>query len=118
MVLRKCKEGQLYGITYVDHKTQCVFNGSTLGKEFSAKEVLERCQANNTNNEKHYQKSILISAKNIMNVESQDYLKNNPIDILLRIENTNDYIPNNLNKTRKEFKEESNKKQCVDYFQT
>ena len=41
VVLRKSKDGQLYGITYVDHTTQCVFNGSSLGKEFSAKGILE-----------------------------------------------------------------------------
>jgi|GEM_PF-2674385 len=34
-VFRKSKDGQLYGITYVDHKTQCVFNGCSLGKKFS-----------------------------------------------------------------------------------
>ena len=29
-------EGRLYGITYVDHETRCVFNGSDLGKGYSA----------------------------------------------------------------------------------
>lgn len=42
-VLRENKEGFVYGITYVDHKTKCVFNGSELGKEFGAKMILERC---------------------------------------------------------------------------
>ena len=31
----------IYGLTYVDHKTKTVFNGSDLGKEFSAKAILE-----------------------------------------------------------------------------
>jgi len=53
MVLRKSKDGQLYGITYVDHKMQCVFNGSTLGKEFSAKGFLERCELSISYYEKH-----------------------------------------------------------------
>ncbi len=43
VVLRCSKEGYLYGITYVDFKTRCVFNGSDLGKEYSAKGLLERC---------------------------------------------------------------------------
>ncbi len=37
------KEGVIYGLTYVDHKTKCVFNGSDLGKQYSAKGILERC---------------------------------------------------------------------------
>ena len=42
-VLRKSEEGILYGITYVDHTTKCVFNGSSLGKQYSAKAIQERC---------------------------------------------------------------------------
>ncbi|MFV8343589.1 relaxase/mobilization nuclease domain-containing protein [Flavobacterium sp. XS2P39] len=42
-VFRKNNEGLLYGITYVDHTTKCVFNGSTLGKQYSAKAIQERC---------------------------------------------------------------------------
>ena len=42
-VLRKSKEGLIYGITYVDHKTKTVFNGSDLGREYSAKAILEAC---------------------------------------------------------------------------
>jgi hypothetical protein len=42
-VFRKSEEGMLYGITYVDHTTKCVFNGSTLGKQYSAKAIQERC---------------------------------------------------------------------------
>ncbi len=40
---RLSNEGQLYGITYVDHTTKCVFNGSILGKAYSAKGLQERC---------------------------------------------------------------------------
>lgn len=42
-VLRKSNEGLLYGITYVDHATKCVFNGSVLGKSYSAKAIQQRC---------------------------------------------------------------------------
>ncbi len=44
VVLRKGKDNVIYGITYVDHKTKCVFNGSDLGKQYSAKAVLEKYQ--------------------------------------------------------------------------
>jgi|SRR6218665_374786 len=42
-ILQQNKDGFIYGITYVDHHTKCVFNGSDLGKQYSAKTILERC---------------------------------------------------------------------------
>ena len=44
MILRRSENGQLYGITYLDHRTKCVFNGSSLGKQYSAKAISERCK--------------------------------------------------------------------------
>ncbi|WP_245916992.1 relaxase/mobilization nuclease domain-containing protein [Mucilaginibacter yixingensis] len=44
VVVRRGKDGVIYGMTYVDHKNKVVFNGSELGKAYSAKAVLERCQ--------------------------------------------------------------------------
>jgi hypothetical protein len=43
VVIRKNKDGVIYGVTYVDHRQKAVFNGSDLGKGYSAKAVLERC---------------------------------------------------------------------------
>ena len=42
MVQRRNSQGFLYGLTYVDHKTGAIFNGSALGKSYSAKEMQER----------------------------------------------------------------------------
>jgi hypothetical protein len=42
-VLRKNDTGLIYGITYVDHRSKSVFNGSMLGKNYSAKAIQERC---------------------------------------------------------------------------
>jgi len=42
-VLRQNSDGIIYGITYVDHKTRGVFNGSHLGKQYSANAILQRC---------------------------------------------------------------------------
>lgn len=33
---RENEKGRLYGITFVDHRSKCIFNGSDLGKEYSA----------------------------------------------------------------------------------
>jgi hypothetical protein len=43
VVVRRNEQGLLYGLTYIDHNTKSIFNGSDLGKEYSAKRILERC---------------------------------------------------------------------------
>ncbi len=43
VVLRENSDGIIYGITYVDHRNKCVFNGRPLGPDYSAKAILERC---------------------------------------------------------------------------
>jgi len=40
--LRQTERGNIYGITYIDHINKTVFNGSDIGKEYSAKALLER----------------------------------------------------------------------------
>lgn len=48
-VKRENQEGRLYGITFVDHRTKCVFNGSALGKKYSANRLLDRIGINQKN---------------------------------------------------------------------
>jgi len=43
MIKRLSTEGSLYGLTYVDHITKHVCNGSELGKEFSAVAISKNC---------------------------------------------------------------------------
>ncbi|TXJ28074.1 MAG: relaxase [Chitinophagaceae bacterium] len=47
LVARINDAGQLYGVTYVDNEKRCVFNGSELGKNYSANEIRRRCAGNN-----------------------------------------------------------------------
>lgn len=42
LVIRRNDQGRVYGMTYIDHEKKTVFNGSDLGKEYSAKRMLER----------------------------------------------------------------------------
>ena len=40
-VLRLTDEGRIYGVTFIDHRTGCVLNGSRMGKELSANTLQE-----------------------------------------------------------------------------
>lgn len=42
IVMRRNDQDRIYGVTFIDHNNQCVFNGSRLGKEFSANVFNER----------------------------------------------------------------------------
>ena len=40
-VFRYTEEGRIYGVTFIDHRTGCVLNGSRMGKELSANALQE-----------------------------------------------------------------------------
>lgn len=46
-VLRENEKGFVYGITFIDHRTKVVFNGSDLGKTYSASGIKERIEKAN-----------------------------------------------------------------------
>lgn len=41
-VVRQNEHGRIYGLTFIDNKTKCVFNGSALGKQYSAQGIQNR----------------------------------------------------------------------------
>jgi hypothetical protein len=43
LILRQNDKGIIYGLTYIDHQTKCVFNGSDLGKQYSSHAIQQRC---------------------------------------------------------------------------
>ncbi len=102
-ILRKSSEGKLYGITFIDFKTQSVINGSTLGKEFSAKGIQVSCAMNILALERKHQNFILTNSGNIQDPELRKYIKENLSDILMRGEIVNDYVS-------KEFKQKKKKR--------
>lgn len=110
-VFRKSAEGQLYGITYVDHTTKNVFNGSSLGKEYSAKAIEERCGLKIAVEERNNQIHQKIPSTELL-IEDLQYQKDyltipnlvKTLDLLMRSEYSSDYVPNQLKKKRSKKK--------------
>jgi len=46
VIARHSNDGSIYGMTFIDHQNKCVFNGSDLGRQYSAKAIQERCTIN------------------------------------------------------------------------
>jgi hypothetical protein len=65
-VLRQNEEGRLYGIAFVDNQNKCVFNGSGIGKGYSAAALQNRLTSSaNENLIKHDEKDPASSAGNL-----------------------------------------------------
>ncbi|UAB86052.1 relaxase/mobilization nuclease domain-containing protein [Zunongwangia sp. SCSIO 43204] len=120
IVLRQNVNGILYGITYVDHQTKCVFNGSALGKAYSAKAIQERCLPEGVSGQdllRHPdpKQTIGLQPQTIAEAETKETDKEvqsatiptgkeNVLEVLTQAENTSDYLPNQLKKKRKKKK--------------
>lgn len=104
-VVRQNADGVIYGITYVDHRTKCVFNGSAIGKPYSAKGILERCgEANEHLSQKPDfvkqppSKTYLPEEQAMAPVAQQNEGDNELLETLLQPEHTSGYVPHQLTK--------------------
>jgi hypothetical protein len=73
-IFRIGANGQAFGITYVDHRNKTVFNGSDLGKAYSAKAILDAIGQSNPT-QKVTGKSIKTSKISLKPVEKTDTLQ-------------------------------------------
>jgi hypothetical protein len=108
-VFRKSTEGLLYGITYVDHTTKNVFNGSSLGKLYSAKAIEERCGLKVAGEEKRNQIYEKLPSKELLidDLQHQKDILTIPdlvkiLEMLTQAEYFSDYLPHHLKKQKKE----------------
>ncbi|AFD05330.1 relaxase/mobilization nuclease domain-containing protein [Solitalea canadensis] len=114
--LRQNKEGMIYGITFVDHQTKCVFNGSDLGKNYSTARIIERCslQQNFSKNQTiSTSDNSLLSLKkdssiqpefNHIDHQRQPFMnidESKLLDILLLPTSSTDYLPHALKGNKK-----------------
>jgi Relaxase/Mobilisation nuclease domain len=108
-VLRQNQEGIIYGITYIDHRTKSVFNGSALGKPYSANGIQERCNSHGSpveivkgskgaGEEKKQSEKQLISQPLEKEKSAAD---NNLLETLINPKEGFDYVPWQLKKSKR-----------------
>ncbi|RTY77471.1 relaxase [Flavobacterium sp. LS1P28] len=126
-VFRKNAEGLLYGITYVDHTTKCVFNGSKLDKQYSAKAIQERCESispveqkmGSSDSEKlqgitsqtpNYKINTTSFGDDFQNTKSvgSDLVMGQLLDMLTQSEQVANYVPYQLKGKKKKRRGQSN----------
>lgn len=123
--LRQNDAGLIYGITYVDHQTKCVFNGSALGKRYSAKAIQERCLIKEVPGQDLHslhpvrKPSIGLQSPATAATETRDsenapqHFQHNQssnaiLDSLLQVEKPADYVPGQLKKKSRKKKKRKN----------
>jgi len=107
LVIRQNDNGIIYGLTYIDHNTKCVFNGSDIGKEYSAKCILEKCgikqltpdQDKSIQSETLPEKKELFPDSELQQEHIQDSSK--LLDILMEAKEEYNYLPYELKKQKK-----------------
>jgi len=109
-VIKQNKDGYIYGVTFIDHHTKCVFNGSDLGKQYSAASLLERCgeaqrpvQRFSENQSKDIDRNLNSQNSHKHNHGIDEYPNNAPniLTELISPEQTNNYIPFQLKKVKR-----------------
>jgi hypothetical protein len=112
-VLRQNEDGLFYGITFIDHQTKAVFNGSDLGKQYSAKGIAERCKGgkeseNRNQNTQTQDIDSVITAGLRKQADTvipagltKDTANNTVLDDLLKVEYGADYLPGQWKKKRR-----------------
>ncbi|WP_199119928.1 relaxase/mobilization nuclease domain-containing protein [Pedobacter sp. ASV28] len=98
--------GRLYGITYVDHMNKCVFNGSALGKQYSANAIQEQLEmapkpATGTVVQK-LQEPFSTTPSTPTNADMPDVL-----ELLMQAEHLNESVPHPLRSKRKKKKKKN-----------
>jgi hypothetical protein len=102
MVLWRENKEYTYGVTYIDHHTKSVFNGSDLGKNYSAQKILERCDNANTKQipqTKELQQRITYEKET--SIDTKIPIGSTIIEELVSPEHTFSYVPFGLKKKKR-----------------
>lgn len=108
VIYRTSPQHLIYGITYVDHTTKSIFNGSALGTAYAAKAIQERCEISiaDKNNPVFGKFKPLQDLPNLK--DPQPFISESElqkiIDSILQPEYSPDYIPEKLKRRRRKRK--------------
>lgn len=121
VALRQNDAGLIYGITYVDHLAKTVFNGSALGKPYSAKGIQERCnhreaihpaqpgqKTGHTTPPVQVARPGAIAVSQVHSTTPVPVSSDNALDILTQPEQAADYVPGQLKKKNRKRKKRKN----------
>ena len=109
VLFRRNEEGRLYGVTFIDHNTRSVFNGSDLGKSYSAN-ALSQWFGNAKTIHSEYTTS---KQKYPVPARFEGYQRNNipfsadsknVLDDLMKVDPQNDSLPEGMVKSKRKKK--------------
>lgn len=105
LIYRQNSQGLIYGITYIDHTTKCVFNGSALGVKYAAKAIQERCGGSELKASGKIYKNKL---EKMEAITSPSFISDRElqkiIDSIIQPSFPEDYVPSQLKGRRKKRK--------------
>ncbi|MES1217675.1 MAG: relaxase, partial [Bacteroidota bacterium] len=107
MILHRGKSDIIFGVTYIDHRSKCVFNGSDLGKQYSAKGILQSCNYSSSqipapgNEKQHPQTEFILSPNYSTNEKPGEIEKIKELKMGSRQITSQDYIPFQWKKKRR-----------------
>jgi hypothetical protein len=111
VIVRQNREGRIYGLSYIDQINKAVFNGSDLGKSYSAAAIIEAFQYKPTGNipasiDKVSQKTT--GASQIHNQLFARHPANGLLDELLNPLDANASLPNQFGPKKKKKRRKLN----------
>ena len=80
VVFRYTDEGRIYGVTFIDHNTMSVLNGSRLGKQFSANALNERFNTQQATNDVPVPDTPVIVSESQQNTDTHSDTQFQPSD--------------------------------------
>jgi len=106
LIVRQNENGIIYGLTYIDHNTKCVFNGNEIGKEYSAKAILQKFGVSQAFSTSKASKRLTISNDNLDlrvldNSKQEELSLSKMMDEIIGPTEEIQYLPYDLKKRKK-----------------
>lgn len=105
VVVRQNAEGIVFGLTYIDHINKTVFNGSDIGKDYSAKAIMEKFEGIQEKQPIQQAQKIELNVSKNEEISVADEIKksvDNPLLEVLNPVRESNYVPSQLLKKKRE----------------